>query len=200
MSGERKKFNPPSNGHLRLTHAEVQLLIEARLPGREMWLLLAILDETRGWQRDTVTRRLGYWSLRTGIGKSHLPGVFRSLERKGFIEWMHGVQKRRRQQARNGTIRLVCFPAKAPSKAHGNGPAEGTDTSPGSGTDNGPVGGTDTRSRQRDHISRTLKQEGQEVMDQSIPLLKSGGLTAAPGIPRRESKSEGDDEEERIEE
>jgi hypothetical protein len=203
MKPTGKPFKPPARGELRVSHADVHRLIMAGISGRGYRVLLAVLDETIGWQRQSIVKPLGYWVLRTGI-PDHLPAVFRELERTGFIRWTRGRVNMAGQRGTAGTITLQGpfweRPAEGttPNQGTMNSPAEGTINSPGHGTtyqashsnskSNTPAPLAPARSAARPHlyniedelaVASQGKQDGHAAATgELIP-----GATEKPGTP-----------------
>lgn len=101
------RFTAPKAGELRLRHDYLQSIIEADLSAREMRLLLAILDETTGWSRRSVSKPLGYWSLRTGIGQDNIARVLKRLADLGWISWTRGTKAGKGTRGSAGAITLL---------------------------------------------------------------------------------------------
>jgi hypothetical protein len=109
----KNPFTPPP-GKLFISHAYIaEILADASLTLRELRLLLAIVDETVGWNRRAVTQRLGFWALRAGIHQKHVGAILATLAQKGWITWTRGAVGGRGLQ---GTINLIRYPQIGGSK------------------------------------------------------------------------------------
>jgi hypothetical protein len=103
----KKPFTPPP-GKLIIPHAYIaDMLGDTRLTGRELRVLLAIVDETVGWNRKTVTQTLGFWAMRSGIRQKDVGVVLAGLTDKRWISWKRGTLGGSGLQ---GTLTLIHYP------------------------------------------------------------------------------------------